>query len=30
MTGELGRMLADLIDTLGGEQQNATPQAVAA
>ncbi|MHA6821378.1 recombination-associated protein RdgC [Ralstonia pseudosolanacearum] len=30
MTGELGRMLADLVDILGGEQQDAVHQAAAA
>ncbi|WP_247538843.1 recombination-associated protein RdgC [Ralstonia pseudosolanacearum] len=30
MTGELGRMLTDLVDILGGEQQDSTPQAAAA
>ncbi|CAH0445627.1 recombination-associated protein RdgC [Ralstonia pseudosolanacearum] len=30
MTGELGRMLTDLVDILGGEQQGSVPQAAAA
>ncbi|MHA6880040.1 recombination-associated protein RdgC [Ralstonia pseudosolanacearum] len=30
MTGELGRMLTDLVDILGGEQDDSTPQAAAA
>ncbi|MHA6897275.1 recombination-associated protein RdgC [Ralstonia pseudosolanacearum] len=30
MTGELGRMLTDLVDILGGEQQDSTPQAAVA